>query len=108
MEIQSELLWNSSDFCASFEWVPLDILDDLLKNQIMDTMRKQGLLYSSCSLLSPDICILVEEEITNQIDEIVKEKVAECLKDHIPPELQEEFATSKRELQELTLRLHNS
>jgi hypothetical protein len=52
--------------------------------------------------------MLVEEEITNQIDEIVKEKVAECLKDHIPPELQEEFATSKRELQELTLRLHNS
>jgi hypothetical protein len=89
--------------------IPLDILDDLLKNQIMDAMRKEGLLYSlSCGLLSPDICILVEEEITNQIDEIVKEKVAECLKDHIPPELQEEFASSKRELQELTLRLHNS
>ncbi|KAF9486089.1 hypothetical protein BDN70DRAFT_794795 [Pholiota conissans] len=68
-----------------------NILDDLLQHQIMEAMRKQ-----------------VEEEIVNQIDEIVKEKVAECLKEHIPPELQEEFATSKKELQELTLRLHNS
>ncbi|KAF8963597.1 hypothetical protein BDZ97DRAFT_1919603 [Flammula alnicola] len=68
------------------------ILDDLLKNQVVENMRKQ-----------------VEEEITNQIDELVREQVAECLlKDHIPPELQEEFASSKRELEELNLKLHNS
>lgn len=68
-----------------------NILDDMLKNQIMEAMREQ-----------------VEEEIKSQIDELVREQVAQCLKEHIPPALQDEFAMSKRELEELNLRLHNS
>jgi hypothetical protein len=50
----------------------------------------------------------VEEEITAQIDDMVKEYVAECLKAHIPQDLQDEVAMSKKELEELNLRLHNS
>lgn len=50
----------------------------------------------------------MEEDIKNQIDELVREQVAQCLKEHIPPDLQDEFATSKKELEELNLRLHNS
>ena len=50
----------------------------------------------------------VEDEIKSQIDELVREQVAQCLKDHIPPALQDEFEMSKRELEELNLRLHNS
>jgi len=50
----------------------------------------------------------VEQEIAIQIDELVKEQVEECLKTHIPKELQDELAISKRELEELNLRLHNS
>ncbi|KJA28810.1 hypothetical protein HYPSUDRAFT_50984 [Hypholoma sublateritium FD-334 SS-4] len=67
------------------------VLDDLLQNQIMEAMREK-----------------VEEEIKSQIDELVREQVAQCLKEHIPPALQDEFAMSKRELEELNLRLHNS
>ncbi|KAF5322068.1 hypothetical protein D9619_001639 [Psilocybe cf. subviscida] len=67
------------------------ILDDLLQTQIQDSMRQK-----------------VEEEITAQIDDMVKEYVAECLKAHIPQDLQEEVAMSKKELEELNLRLHNS
>jgi predicted metal-dependent peptidase len=52
--------------------------------------------------------IQVEQEIANQIDELVKEQVEECLKTHIPKEVQDELAISKRELEELNLRLHNS
>lgn len=50
----------------------------------------------------------VEQEIATRIDELVKEHVAECLKIHIPQDLQEEVASSKRELDELNIRLHNS
>ncbi|KAF9529783.1 hypothetical protein CPB83DRAFT_852170 [Crepidotus variabilis] len=67
------------------------ILDDFLKTQVVNSMRKQ-----------------VEREITGQIDELVKEQVAECLKAHIPHDLQEEVAGSRRELEELNLALHNS
>jgi len=52
--------------------------------------------------------IQVEQEIASQIDELVKEQVEECLKAHIPREVQDELAISKRELEELNLRLHNS
>jgi len=52
--------------------------------------------------------IQVEQEIASQIDELVKEQVEECLKTHIPREVQDELAISKRELEELNLRLHNS
>lgn len=52
--------------------------------------------------------IQVEKEIASQIDELVKEQVEECLKTHIPKEVQDELAISKRELEELNLRLHNS
>lgn len=52
--------------------------------------------------------IQVEQEIASQIDELVKEQVEECLKTHIPKEVQDELAISKRELEELNLRLHNS
>lgn len=52
--------------------------------------------------------IQVEQEIASQIDELVKEQVEECLKTHIPKELQDKLAISKRELEELNLRLHNS
>lgn len=52
--------------------------------------------------------IPVEQEIASQIDELVKEQVEECLKTHIPKEVQDELAISKRELEELNLRLHNS
>ncbi|PPQ98365.1 hypothetical protein CVT26_013621 [Gymnopilus dilepis] len=68
-----------------------NILDDLLDNQVKSGMRKQ-----------------VEQEIATRIDELVKEHVAECLKIHIPQDLQEEVASSKRELDELNIRLHNS
>jgi len=52
--------------------------------------------------------IQVEQEIASQIDELVKEQVEECLKTHVPREVQDELAISKRELEELNLRLHNS
>ncbi|KAF8911549.1 hypothetical protein CPB84DRAFT_929794 [Gymnopilus junonius] len=68
-----------------------NILDDLLDNQVKADMRKQ-----------------VEQEIATRIDELVKEHVAKCLKVHIPQELQDEVASSKRELEELNIRLHNS
>ncbi|KAF4620953.1 hypothetical protein D9613_000913 [Agrocybe pediades] len=67
------------------------ILDDMLESQIVANMRKQ-----------------VEQEIADHIESLVQEQVAECLKDHIPQELQDEIAMSKRELDELNLRLHNS
>ncbi|PPQ93849.1 hypothetical protein CVT25_013558 [Psilocybe cyanescens] len=68
-----------------------NILDEILERQVQETMREK-----------------VEQEITNQIDELIKEQVAECLKAHIPQELQDEVAMSKKELEELNLRLHNS
>ncbi|KAH9485597.1 hypothetical protein JR316_0002507 [Psilocybe cubensis] len=68
-----------------------NILDEILDRQVQETMREK-----------------VEQEITNQIDELVREQVAECLKAHIPQELQDEVAMSKKELEELNLRLHNS
>jgi len=68
-----------------------NILNDLLDNQVKADMRKK-----------------VEQEITSRIDELVKEHVVECLKVHIPQELQNEVASSKRELEELNIRLHNS
>jgi uncharacterized protein (DUF433 family) len=52
--------------------------------------------------------IQVEQEIASQMDELVKEQVEECLKTYIPKELQDELAISKRELEELNLKLHNS
>ncbi|PPQ64554.1 hypothetical protein CVT24_008456 [Panaeolus cyanescens] len=52
--------------------------------------------------------IQVEQEVTDQIDELVKAHVAECLRAHIPQDLQDEIATSKRELERLTHSLHNS
>ncbi|KDR75618.1 hypothetical protein GALMADRAFT_1330576 [Galerina marginata CBS 339.88] len=67
------------------------ILDELLENQVVEEMRKH-----------------VEQVIANQIDGLVKEHVAECLKTHIPQELQSEVESSRRELEELDLRLHNS
>jgi len=42
----------------------------------------------------------VEREITEQMDKLVQERVAECLKTHIPQELQDEVARSKRELKQ--------
>jgi len=67
------------------------ILEGLVENQIVEEMRKQ-----------------VEQEIASQIDELVKEQVEEFLEAHIPKELQDEVAFSKRELEQLNLRLHNS
>lgn len=73
-------------------------------------MRKQGHFffvapeYSTCSTN----VVIVEKDITKSIDDLVKEQVAECLKGHIPRELQEEVADSKRELEELNLALYNS
>lgn len=61
---------------------------------------------NSMVILTSDI--QVEQEIASQIDELVREQVEECLKTHIPKELQDELAISKRELEELNLRLHNS
>lgn len=85
-----------------------DILDEILERQVQETMREKGFWFC----LEPDNfeidILLVEQEITNQIDELVKEQVAECLKAHIPKELQDEVAMSKKELEELNLRLHNS
>ncbi|KIM40360.1 hypothetical protein M413DRAFT_28841 [Hebeloma cylindrosporum] len=73
------------------EWFSCQILDELLEKKIVEEMRKQ-----------------VEQEVASQIDELVKEQVEECLKTHIPKDLQDEVAVSKRELEALNLRLHNS
>ena len=51
---------------------------------------------------------IVEREITEQMDKLVQEHVAECLKTHIPQELQDEVARSKRELKQVRLALHDS
>ena len=51
---------------------------------------------------------IVEREITEQMDKLVQERVAECLKTHIPQELQDEVARSKRELKQVRLELHDS
>ncbi|KAF8161351.1 hypothetical protein B0H34DRAFT_781895 [Crassisporium funariophilum] len=68
-----------------------DILDKLLKDQVVSNMRKQ-----------------VEKEIADQIDELVKEHVAECLRAHIPQDLRDEVAESKHELEQVRLALNNS
>ena len=52
--------------------------------------------------------LIVEREITAQMDKLVQERVAECLKTHIPQELQDEVARSKRELKQVRLALHDS
>ena len=50
----------------------------------------------------------MEREIAEQMDKLVQERVAECLKTHIPQELQDEVARSKRELKQVRLELHDS
>ena len=52
--------------------------------------------------------LIVEREITEKMDKLVQERVAECLKTHIPQELQDEVARSKRELKQVRLELHDS
>lgn len=52
--------------------------------------------------------MIVEREITEKMDKLVQERVAECLKAHIPQELQDEVARSKRELKQVRLELHDS
>ena len=52
--------------------------------------------------------LVVEREIAEQMDKLVQERVAECLKTHIPQELQDEVARSKRELKQVRLELHDS
>jgi hypothetical protein len=84
------------------------ILDELLEKQIVQEMRKQGNRPTNWPRMIQLTNIQVEQEIESQIDEIVKEQVEECLKTYIPKELQDELAVSKRELEELNLRLHNS
>ena len=50
----------------------------------------------------------MEREIAVQMDKLVQERVAECLKTHIPQNLQDEVARSKRELNQVRLALHDS
>ena len=50
----------------------------------------------------------MEREIAEKMDKLVQERVAECLKTHIPQELQDEVARSKRELKQVRLALHDS
>jgi hypothetical protein len=52
--------------------------------------------------------LIVEREIAEKMDQLVQERVAECLKTHIPQELQDEVASSKMELKQVRLELHNS
>jgi translation initiation factor 4G len=41
--------------------------------------------------------LIVDQVVAKQVDKLVQERVAECLKTHIPQELLDEFARSKRE-----------
>lgn len=67
------------------------LLKVILPNQMIERMRQE-----------------MEKEYASQIDELVEEQVAICLKTHIPEELQNEVAESKRQLEELQQALHNS
>jgi hypothetical protein len=67
------------------------LLNDVLQKQIGELMKQE-----------------IEREYADQIDRLVEEQVAACLMTHIPQELQDEVAKSKRELEALQRALHNS
>jgi hypothetical protein len=74
----------------------------------VENIRKEGKSIFYLYHLYNWMLLIVEREITEKMDKLVQERVAECLKTHIPQELQDEVARSKRELKQVRLELHDS